>query len=381
MRTILCLILGVLGGCASLPNAVVEYRLPKAVSTVTVVESYACYPDQQDFVVVSTPSINTRYSADTAEEAKHEIYLKSLQGFLASNSVGFSFSPDGRILGVNATATGNGGEIVGAAVALATGIRAGNQAAGVLEGELRQIRLPLCAVIEAFGDPKTGALTITRSATYDHKVGKAPSAFEPDATTQFLFNAIEVLKARENSELASIESPSQLFNQLSIPVEEISRGSPQEPTVRYLEDANDYMTPLEERRKRMLVVRKLRNDSLVVYSRRYRADPKMAVKIASHVATVPDHSPQSEYLIPLPVGMPFGESSIGLVLTEAGAVTSVAYGSKNGTAAAMQAASQLNGYFNPSASQIAAEFKARADVIAQQARFAGCQANPDNCKP
>lgn len=87
---------------------------------------------------------------------------------------------------------------------------------------------------------------------------------------------------------------------------------------------------------------------------------------------------QETYTLPIPKAALFGKQNISLVLSDAGAVTSIGYGKTVGISGALNAMGTLAN--TQTAATEAADAKAQADLIAQQQRVMLCRTKPDQCK-
>ena len=350
MRFLSLLAVTVLSGCASLPDATVQYWLPKAVSTVEVVETYACKDDDTDFAVVSLPSISTSYVADKSSGTPQTVYLKDLDSFYASGSAAFTFTEDGRLKSLNATSTGVGGEMVKAVVGIVTGVRT---------GAVSLIKPPICDVVAQFGDPKSQTLTVTRVAKFDHKLGgEAVFDIVKDPALNHYVRQRAESEKKKPDELG-------LFTQLTL-----SKAAVQSPASGTI-DQRINMSKVD---KPKLVVNQVRRETLLLRSKKPGGEP---VDLASFEPLVP--GPTYEVQIPKPIF--FGEQILQLALSDAGQITGITYNNKAGSGIAAEALNQIYSAANPPVTLLVAEEKARADLIAHQQRLALCLADRKTCKP
>lgn len=336
-----CLFL-LISGCGALPHVVVEYRLPKATSKITVTETYACNPEKSDYVVVSDAVISTEIRADQDAQAKKAIRLKDIDGFWSNSTIGFTLSEDGRLKGINSAQTGVGGEVVKQVAAILTGVRA-----SVL------VPHPVCAIIDEFNDSKP--LSLRREAKIDHNSPADSLSFVTDASGTQLYRILK----------SSGHEPEKIFTVLAANFKNRTVIEPIVQSERVPDTHKIYL-------------RKLRTDIFTVKSSKQGDAYASAPTEIELGATVPD---RETYFIPLPKATMFGENTINLTLSDFGAVTALSYSEKSGAPAALEAISSANAYANPSNLVLAAEAKARADILAQQQRLAVCLADPGNCKP
>ncbi len=114
MKWPICSIVFLVAGCASTPDVVYKYYPSQAHSTVTVTQTIDCTSDKTALVVVSTPALNTLYTADYSQ-TPNSVRVKDLAGAIADSDLSFNFFDDGRLKSVNASTTGQGealGQIV-----------------------------------------------------------------------------------------------------------------------------------------------------------------------------------------------------------------------------------------------------------------------------
>jgi hypothetical protein len=326
-----------LAGCATVPDVTVSYFPPVAESTVTVVQTVACNKKKNDYRIVASGTISTTYVSDRSV-LPYAIKAKDLDGSFSNTDATFSLTEDGRLKGVNVTSTGVGEEIVKAGIGVMTPL-------GILSPAVH----PICAAIDRYGDGK--ALTVTTSGKFRHvqdALGVVPMKFEPEPSSQLLYNQIEQ------------DAPNVLLKMA------VEVGAPE----RIPDVATAHTLKSDESK---ITLRSLVNVPVTVKA------AGIGAPLISQSVLVP--STKFTYDLPLPKTTAFGKNLLELSLSDAGAITSIHYGKENGLASSMNAASSIVTELKPkSASEQAAQLQARADVIAQQQRLAVCLAEPASCK-
>jgi hypothetical protein len=86
------------------------------------------------------------------------------------------------------------------------------------------------------------------------------------------------------------------------------------------------------------------------------------------------------YDLLVPRGAFFGKETFSVQFNEAGILTQISYGKTSGFAAALNSANTLDAALSPNDAAKANALKSQADVMAQTARLANCQAKPSECK-
>ena len=236
MRRVVLLLASTVGltGCATaMPQLTQTYFLPKAETDFTVIETLGCNADNSALVTAVNVSAPTHYIPDYDNPQAFNIG-KLGGGGLSDTDFTISMQPDGRLSGVNSTATGEGGAVVTAAVGLvsaATGKsplttkgnigQQANPPAIVTQTPLAQV----CGIINTYGT--TGGAGGTAAATTPGdpaadpgkagKAGKAvgapPPPAAPDGTTPpkakvltltFELNAAYVITAPATANVGSM---------------------------------------------------------------------------------------------------------------------------------------------------------------------------------
>lgn len=323
-----------LGGCAHLPTATIGYYLPTSEVTFKVVRTVACDAGGNPIVATAVTPTARHFANTSGADALHQVELAKLKGQLSDSDVKFEFFEDGRLSGVNASATGQGEAILKTAITVAsTAIKAGGL--GILTLTPNE-----CQQIKDFGGGKP--LTVT----YTSKVGLADGAttdLQPDADSEFY---VSQLKA--------------VF--LPLKATTVRHANPGKPFA-FTKDPND-----------------------VVITGRQPGTVHVKVEVASAAKALWEGditvaAVGTNYELPIPRPGAFGKKQIVVAFSESGAVRSIHYVANTGAGQALNVVSAgLTAFQGNTATQKAAEVKAEADLIAQQQRLVACQADPTSCK-
>ncbi|MBJ7413753.1 MAG: hypothetical protein JHD15_25855 [Phenylobacterium sp.] len=345
-----------LTACATTPDVTVSYYHPKAESRALVTQTIACDAAKENLIIGNSAGVSTTYSADTARP--ETLKIAQLSGDWANSDTKITFTDDGRLKGINTSATGKGEEIV------AAGIKVASVALGFAAAPA--VPPTPCDVIETYGGGKPVNLSYSAEFGYAHNV----SFLSVDAGGGPLFDALsKALSSASKSPLPSFRLA-------------VGKSEPALPRASYAWTAGGAATPPEPPTKGANVVPlRLTKHVRVPVSVEALETPKdPSPDVLWKGAVI---APASDtYALPLPKAAFFGKQSMSLELSEAGVIASVGYGSESGAASAMNSASALGTAIqgDDPATQ-AAKIKGQADLIAQQQRLMLCQQKPESCEP
>lgn len=333
-----------LAGCASVPDVSVRYYPPVTTVTAKVTQTVTC--DESDQLILArTTDLTPTHAADT--DSPFLFDLERLEGFLSDTSFTMELTEDGRLKGINATSKGQAGEVIKTGVELlVTKLGALNPTKFTEECDL----INKSKVDEAGKPVRTDTLTLV----YE---GAAPGA--PNAAGNVLV-LTTVLSEDYSGILSLIGTP------------KISTGN-----AGFIEPAIDQASVSETAYPTL----ELRQLSAMKYSVSIEGgiplfnDPE-AYSQTIRVAL----SSAGTYKVPVPKSAAFGNTAFELAVSEAGAVTKLSYGADTGAGSMIGIGGAFRDYEeDPTTAERAAEIKAEADLIAQQARLVRCQADPKSC--
>jgi hypothetical protein len=333
--------------CASIPSVEYRYYLSKSNAAVAVTQAVACNNDGTDLIVVTTPTVNTTYSADL-RHGVHTLQIRDVEGAFrdfADADVNFGFYDDGRLKSINQSTTGQGEAIIKSSVSLASAlIPLGGAAIAAAK------KLDECATIKTFAGDKPATVTYVYPpvGTVDLAALERPVELTVAPASEQLYKALNA------------------HGKLPIPKLIIGRPSPVGSGARFIPlidgSANEFA---------YLTLQEMGNVKIEVRN-------SDGVPIWNTVVVTPL---KQTYLLPIPRAALFGGQKFSLTLSEAGAITSVDYSKTVGTAGALNAATTITTALDPETPTAkAAALKAQADVIAQQQRLVRCQTNPEKCQ-
>lgn len=359
-----------LGGCAKLPDVKIGHYLPQGVFSASVVRTVGCAtrqnragPPEKKLFAAATASMKMAFSRDP--DGYKSISIKQFGSDGKSATLGFTYYDDGRLKGMNSTVTGNGQEIVEAAVKL-VGIVLGITGPGVSSDDT-----PACLLI-AEQAPKDFIITMTYSLS---------EPFDPAIWTQGKAQELKFDASPSNPSFSlDIDSALPTLCALIGPVNQV------EPLAGPVTGNGNATTSLALRQPAEVRVQIVQESGAAFLARRR----SMADINAAHpCGTKPEllsagviQVPQlgKTYNLPIPKGALFGTSQFEMSLGESGALTSVKYGNTSGAPATLSSAGAIAGMFIPDdASVRAGKKKADADLIYQQQRLVRCQMDPTTC--
>ncbi|QSB21522.1 hypothetical protein JN403_12270 [Pseudomonas sp. 15A4] len=324
-----------LTGCVSTPLLVYKYYPAKATAQVSVTQTIDCDADKH-LVILNTPSISSIYSSDR-RGTPLEFDASKLGTVFTDNDFTFAWYDDGRLRSLNSAVTGQGEAIVKSATTLLAVITGGAAATD---------EAAACKVVASRGSGKP--VTVVYERALD------------DLTQVVAPTALTVSQNYKGNYDALIKVVS--FPLLEVKVDIAVTGNPilVEPSAS-AGDAGNEGVPLTLARTTVATI----------------TVTKGKVPIGKSAVIAPT---AQTYALSVPSGALFGKATFSVQLNEAGVPTQVSYGKTSSAAAALNSASTLDSALSPNDAAQASALKAQADVIAQTARLANCQAKPSECK-
>ncbi len=344
---LLCLALAAgVGGCASTPDIKVGYYLPTTTVKAKVTRTLTC-DNADNIFIANTVVLTPVHSADTSQQIEFDI--SELDGTFSNTSFTIELYDDGRLKGVNASSEGQAGE------ALKTGIELLSSKLGAFRNQPYPGE---CDLINRFKRNDAGKVVRTETLTLSYE-GSANPAFNSSSKAVPLSTSLD---GRYSTLLDLTGNPrikTGANTAIAPPVVQTSLSGKSYPTVELRPAALvEYTVSIEG----ATALDQFKTASL----------HKQSVRIANANATA--------YKVPVPKAASFGSTEFALAVSESGAVTKLTYGSDSG---ATQLIGVAGGFpddeADPTTAERAAEIKAQADLIAQQARLVRCQANPSEC--
>jgi hypothetical protein len=333
VTTALVVALG-LASCGSIPDAQVTYYKAASKISVKVTRSVLCDSGNFPFVA-DTVAPSVVHFAD--KDHPQHFRLAALRGAISDSDIKFEFYEDGRLKSVNGAATGQGDTVLKAVTTLVPLL-------AMFSAQQHQQTFPAeCRLIKELGGGKP--ISVSYEASLDLNNGGSQQ-IPPDKASEGyvneLKNVLPDLCARVKDKLAA-----------SVPVQYTASNG----------------------------------DTLLNVRQPGWIDLTVGVAVPGGcignlwAGRVPAAQFGTDYALPVPKPPIFGKQTFGVGFTEAGALTGVQYGSGSGAANAVGAITSLATLAAGETSAAkAAEFKAEADLIAQQQRLLQCVADPKSCK-
>jgi hypothetical protein len=336
------IVTALLTGCASIPNVTYNYYPARWSSSITVIQTLGCTSSGEDVLAMHAYSVSTSYSSDL-DKPPYSIRIKDIDRFFADTDFTMTLTDDGRLRGINQSSIGQGEGIVKSAVALVSALKTVSFTKSLEGTGISPPTAKDCKDIDKWGGNKP--ITIIYRVNFSEKdIGKSVPV-EVSSESEALY---ERLSSFLPSFIVKIDGADQVKEVQSRPVSL----------------ANDSDTvPLTLQKIGSLgiqIVQAGRSNEIMVYSTRVLTPLR------------------DTYTLPIPKAALFGKQSISLILSDAGAVTSIGYGKTVGVSGALNAMGALAN--TQTAATEAAETKAQADLIAQQQRLMLCRTKPDQCK-
>jgi len=326
----------VLAGCATVPDVTLTYYPAIWESMINVTQTVACNEKKDRLIVLSTPSVTTKYFSDLGNA--RSIRIQDLSGSFTDSEITMTFADDGRLKGVNQSSTGQGEAVIKAAISLG---------AAVIAIAAKDIRPPApkpppCDAIERWSGDKPVTLT------YKKSVG--PNQIGTTVTLDI---------APESADLYA-----EIGTALPLPESTISNLNKFQSGGRLSPKAQTSL------------------DSAVWLELQEMGTIKIATfALKKPIGDATVVIPLTEtYKLPIPKPVLFGKQTFAIGLTDAGVVSTVSYGKIDGSASALNSLSALASARTTGETAKAAELQARADLIAQQQRVVLCESKPDQCK-
>jgi hypothetical protein len=330
-------------GCASLPDVTTSYYLPQASLQTTVVRTVACTAGGQP-ITASTVTSKVVYNRDPT--TRQEVNIRQFDSAFADTSLTFTRTPDGRLAGINTSQTGQGEAIVKSLISLAGGLKA----AALPSAATADVK-KACTFINSTKDKMISLTFVDTDGFRNHQDlidnGLTQRDIPPAPDSE---EAYDLVKAVAGTVCIR---------------EAYAKNEP------LMDKFNGTIGPA--------FVLKLTQPALVkVDVNETGADVQCTANVWTGIVEVPQLGQQ--YQLPIPTAALFGGATFKLALDDSGAVTTLAYTKNSSASSAITAATDITGALKaPTAADIAAEEKAKADIIAQQQRLIRCQKQPSSC--
>lgn len=328
-------------GCASMPDAKVQYYLPKSSADITVNQTVSCI-DTSNPVVETTVGFEEKYFANLNQTKS--INFSDLDTFYSTGSAEISFSKDGRLESFNSTSTSAVSDIVTTTISFldAFGVLGNIQPADQVQSACEKINQ-----VAGQNNGKQLPLSIT------------------------LKSNIQFLEERKFK-----SSP---FRITGYPQSFYDKIVPAVGTLSYVIDvsvptpAKPVNAPNKGDRAIILVEPLVIPVKVILTSSVNRESTEYYAKIS-----VPQWG--TEYSIPVPKPPIFGSNTLNLNLHPSGKIKTLKYGTTNGAKDLGTTINSISEVLAETDAEKAAALKAEADVLAQQQRLLKCKTIPEECK-
>jgi hypothetical protein len=363
-----CATMGLATGCASLPDARVNYYLPRAEVVLKVERYVTCKNDRLRMWPMAT--LTAAYSADPAR-GPMQLDLAALDRWYAGSELAIALTADGRLASINSTNQGDGpawaktaASLAGMAISLGTVpalpvAKMGGPLA--TEGEEAQARRLLCGLAKdapegvavfpykarlQFDDPMDKGAVDDDFPVYEYprETWRLEPAFDDTWAERALARLAGEMHASAHAQ--STQAPTAA---LTVCTAKEGARCPDYPVIRARVPVQYEVRLLEKDRERSVGV--------------------VAVPQAGRI-----------YDLPLPAPRLFGKQTAGLVFAADGSLTGIAYGSTGGAAALAEGGTSLADSITDTPAERAERMNQQADEIAGQARLERCLSDPAKCE-
>jgi len=351
--------IGLLSGCASVPDVDVSYRPVKWALSVTVAHTITCNRDNTVAIVQRGATFQPIYSAAQAD-SRFRVRLKDLNAFFADSDITLALTDDGRLKSINQSATGQGETIVKTAISAVAALGA-------------------TAALTAPVQPTVGTNLFTQNI-FERQVPAAPSS---------ICNVLRSWSTSPPDQLLQVSvAQTALVRQGGPPVVNAQASDDQAALVQQLKNAgidvaarvtvslaSEELQPIGD-----LKADVARNEVALPLQRMVAMRASVADgngQIGSKSAPVPT---SNTFVLPIPKAALFGKQSFSIVLGDSGRISSIGYGRNTGAPGALSAGSSLASAGVTEDTADVAALKAASDLIAQQQRFNACRLKPADCK-
>lgn len=341
----------VVGACANMPNAKVDYYLTKSEVSFKVTRSYICDADHHVLVTNAVTPVVSHF-ADL--DSRRVFDLSKLHGSLSDTDFKVEFFDDGRLKSINSSSTGQGEAILKAAITTVGALIAftASNTYATECGELKKIAAdkPLMLTF----DLKPDLAISTKQQFKTDEIGN----------TLVVEHGLSGVLGTLHLEVTGKECRR--------PVEYQPKGAPQ-PT------ANTFACPTAQAGTPSEEVLSAREPASVKF--KISASPPGGNTETIWEGSVPVAQFGVDYPLPLPKPSAFGKEAIAATFLDSGKLSSIQFVTNTGGAAGLNALNAgLAATAPTTTAQKAEQLKAEADLLAQQQRLATCRADPKNCK-
>lgn len=329
-------------GCASTPDVKVEYFQPKAITTISLVQTAGCKKivdkGTERYVpyMLAEATMTAIYSSDRSNP--DYIDMSELDGALSNTTTTVNLRPDGRLMGISTESAGQGQEIIEGVVAVAGAFVSGAN----LATEKR-----VCETLLTFKD---GIFQLTRRAALDfsqYPAGKQDSVqLSPTTGSNRLLRDLSSILGEPEIEFTP---NSAVTGSGSGKVKTSTHGvtwSGSGPALKLRQPIPQDIT--------------------------LKINPTIGQRYEEKF-TIMDPTRGPDAFVPLPNAPIFGTNSMTLQLSESGSITQLQYGSQSGTRAGLNAANTVIDSLNgPSREELLQELTTENNILAQQRRRMVC---------
>lgn len=343
-----------LSACATVPDVTATYYLPKATTSVTVIQSVACNKAGDRLFTRNDAKQTTTFAADTARG--HPIEFRKLDGAFSDSNTAINFYDDGRLKGVNAATGGKGDEIAKAAITIVSLALPGLKfAAAAPPGKPPKPPTP-CEVVAAWGGGDPVTLSYSASIDYAADFAAGPASISKDFAADPGSREFHDLIASQLQPMKLIATkPTPLPKRSAYQPPRLADGKPDTGNV---------------------IIVKVTPGATSTLNAQMGGAAFWTGGVSVPASAADDVD------LPIPRSALFGKQGFTLALSEAGAVQTLAYSKDTGLGAALTTAGAIGTEAQPKTdAERAAELQAQADLIAQQHRIVACTADPTTCSP
>jgi hypothetical protein len=347
------LFLALTTACTTVPDIDIQYPFTQVQLEIAVLQSAICSSDSRAHVVTDL-MVTPRYSADRS--ALGSLSLDSFDAWYANGNIEVSFYADGRLKGINSSATGQGSQVFSAVLAALAGRQ-----------ELLEASADLTAACQYINSINGGKPVSVKS------VGLFPGNY----TGISLGRAYPVNFSRQN---LNIDSNAMLAIFGPLPTGRIEIESV-DPVCANSSSATAASVPDYLCGKQRSIIGQ--SKPYILLRQPALANIEVTAGNPANTLTASAHYPQLGRIYGMTFSKPpvFGSTKFELDISEEGLLSRLSYGSDSGAEGLITALGGLNeATEGQTAAERAAEIKSEADLIAQQQRLLTCVNDASACE-
>ena len=345
-------------GCAQIPDVTARYYSAKTDVHVRLVRTLGCDAQNYPYLTSAVTSVIT-HSADVNSE--HTFRPADFGAFFANGDVKLEFYPDGRLKGLNSSATGQAQPILDAAIKVA---------GGPFSIENNKAK-PKCADFRARYADKPQTLVFEVRYSLAEPTSPPANAGEAPAWTP-----PQPISIPPDPQYA--DQWSEFYELLGTPCLAFTSTGTTKAPITAKGVSSDGWADSES----------AGSDAQISLKARQPAQVRVSVRLAYQpdcrgneiwASVIPVAQLGAKYTIPIPKPPLFGKQTFAASFDEAGGLGVLQYSQDSGATSGLTAIDTAQASGKTMAAEETSALKAEADLIAAQQRLVKCQITPASC--